>query len=594
MANNQAIVIGVNNYRFLPPLNYAKRDAEVIRDFLIEEARFDRVFFFSDDSPHVNGMSTEPFRANVLRVLRKVFELPFMSIGDNFWFFFSGHGIRCNDRDYIMPLDGDPEDVEGTGIATNYITERLRRCGAENTILILDACRGMGQRSGEGIGRQTLQDSKNTGIISIFSCSPNEYSYEVDEIEQGIFTYAFLMTLRAPTENMTVDILNVKLKEQVFNLGQQYKRPRQTPYIIAEPITKYIINLQKEVNNSFKEDESEKEYNGLIELVEKLTDILSEIKVIESQNQLDAVKHRLLSDQFRILVLGEFKRGKTTLVNAFLGREILPMSTLPCTGIPTEIKWGETPKALLHFKKVTSANADPPWEIPIVRIEDYVVIRDHFLKKNDKESSYEKLELFYPLESPWGPGIEIIDTPGLNDAESRTAIVDNYLSNVDAVIFVLSCEALGSQSELSFIRERLNIFSPKAVIFVCNRFNMIRSQEKDMIRLYAISRLASFTDYGAEGIFFVDAVKCLDGHLNGEEDEVECSGIPLLEREIKRLLIKNMKKIKIYHVLSMMKKIICELQQSNKISLTKFPNHQIPFKLAEIQQGVDYFSNLLK
>ncbi|MFN6539109.1 MAG: caspase family protein [Nostoc sp. EkiNYC01] len=64
-----------------------------------------------------------------------------MGAGDNFWFFFSGHGIRYADRDYLMPCDDDPEDIENTVIAINFVTERLRRCGADNVVLILDACR---------------------------------------------------------------------------------------------------------------------------------------------------------------------------------------------------------------------------------------------------------------------------------------------------------------------------------------------------------------------------------------------------------------------------------------------------------------------
>lgn len=45
MANNWAIVIGINQYRFLQPLNYAKRDAEAMHSFLKQEAKFDRIFY---------------------------------------------------------------------------------------------------------------------------------------------------------------------------------------------------------------------------------------------------------------------------------------------------------------------------------------------------------------------------------------------------------------------------------------------------------------------------------------------------------------------------------------------------------------------
>jgi uncharacterized caspase-like protein len=147
MAKNLAIAIGVNHYDYLQPLNYAKRDAQLMQEFLRNEAGFNQIFFFSDDSPDVGGKSTRPTRTNLLRILRQLFETPFMGAGDNFWFFFSGHGIRHAGRDYLMPSDGDPEDIENTAISINLVTERLRRCGADNVVLILDACRSLGTRA---------------------------------------------------------------------------------------------------------------------------------------------------------------------------------------------------------------------------------------------------------------------------------------------------------------------------------------------------------------------------------------------------------------------------------------------------------------
>jgi uncharacterized caspase-like protein len=53
MAKNWAIAIGINQYDYLQPLNYAKRDALLMQEFLGNEAGFERIFFFSDDSPEL-------------------------------------------------------------------------------------------------------------------------------------------------------------------------------------------------------------------------------------------------------------------------------------------------------------------------------------------------------------------------------------------------------------------------------------------------------------------------------------------------------------------------------------------------------------
>ncbi len=243
MAKNWAIAIGINQYDYLQPLNYAKRDALLMQEFLGNEAGFERIFFFSDDSPELAGKSTRPTRTNLLRILRQLFDNPFMGAGDNFWFFFSGHGIRHADRDYLMPCNGDPEDIENTAIAINFVTERLRRCGADNVVLILDACRNEGKKTGEGIGRQTAEEARQQGVISIFSCIPQEYSYEINALQQGAFTSALLEGLGIQGRCATVERLEQYLKFRVPELVRQHKNTRQTPYVIAEPVNKSHLIL---------------------------------------------------------------------------------------------------------------------------------------------------------------------------------------------------------------------------------------------------------------------------------------------------------------------------------------------------------------
>src|SRR4028118_415367 len=124
MGKNLAISIGINKYDFLQPLKYAKRDAELMQEFLRNQGGFDKVLFFSEDSPDIKGKSTRPSFINLKRVLRTMFEKPFMRDGDNFWFFFSGHGRRYNGCDYLMACDSDPGDVAGTAISISYVTEQ--------------------------------------------------------------------------------------------------------------------------------------------------------------------------------------------------------------------------------------------------------------------------------------------------------------------------------------------------------------------------------------------------------------------------------------------------------------------------------------
>lgn len=246
MGQNWAITIGINGYHNLQSLNYAKSDAEAMQAFFRQELNIQTVYHFSDDSPPIKpdygpDIRSQPTYTNLNRFFRVRFEEPFLNPGDNLWFFFAGHGKRYKERDYLMPIDVDPGDIESSGIALQYISERLRRSGADNVIMLIDACRSIsGQRDGSGFGQE-----KQQGVISLFACSPGESSYEIDELQHGAFTYALLEGLKIVGEAncATVERLYQRLRLKVTSLTQQYKKVKQTPYGVVEPPTKYHLIL---------------------------------------------------------------------------------------------------------------------------------------------------------------------------------------------------------------------------------------------------------------------------------------------------------------------------------------------------------------
>ena len=115
--------------------------------------------------------------------------------------FFSGHGRRENGIDYLIPTDGH-QNIKRSAISVEYVIQQIQKCGADNIVLILDACRDEGDSSRgiEGIGKQTEQEAYEKGVITICSCSPNEYSWELEELRQGAFTYALLEGLGSKGE----------------------------------------------------------------------------------------------------------------------------------------------------------------------------------------------------------------------------------------------------------------------------------------------------------------------------------------------------------------------------------------------------------
>jgi formylglycine-generating enzyme required for sulfatase activity/uncharacterized caspase-like protein len=262
MGRNWAITIGINGYRNLQRLNYAQQDAEAMRQLFSQELDFQHVYHFTDDSPPIpqdygSPLDSQPTYTTLRRFLRTRFEQPFLRDGDNLWFFFAGHGIRDQNRDYLMPMDGDRSDLDNSAISINYISERLRQSGADNIILLIDACRSLeGRRDGLGIGQE-----KQQGVITLFSCSPEESAYEIAELQQGTFTHVLLDSLRLQGEGncATVERLYQRLRYYVPQITQRYRGISQTPYGVIEPPTKnHLILLPRRATlddiNALKKD----------------------------------------------------------------------------------------------------------------------------------------------------------------------------------------------------------------------------------------------------------------------------------------------------------------------------------------------------
>jgi GUN4-like/Caspase domain len=242
MANNWAIVVGINNYKFLPnaSLKFAEQDALAIRQFLCEEAGFaaDQVLLCGDGT----AGSREATRAVLRQILLN--ELHRAQNADNLWFFFSGHGLS-DQRDYLMPIDGNPHDLHDTAIPIHFVVDQLRACQAKNIVLILDMCRNerpeTERKSVESVEalRQLVQDREGQqGIITLFSCGRGESSYELPGLGQGAFTYALLEGLRR--QSILRD-LEMYLARRVPELHREAGRAtrKQVPLVIPEPGWKY-------------------------------------------------------------------------------------------------------------------------------------------------------------------------------------------------------------------------------------------------------------------------------------------------------------------------------------------------------------------
>ncbi|MEM6253922.1 MAG: SUMF1/EgtB/PvdO family nonheme iron enzyme [Cyanobacteria bacterium P01_D01_bin.156] len=407
MSKNWAICIGINGYYNLKPLKYARKDAAAMRDFCLS-AGFEQVYFFAEDADPIRQnygppLRSEPTIGNLERFFRVRFERGFLEAGDNLWFFFAGHGKRFQGRDYLMPVDGDPGNVGRTGLAIRDISDRLRRCGADNIVLMLDACRDEDDRDGgEGIGVEQQQ-----GVITLFACSPSELSYEIDELQQGAFTYALLQGLRIQGEGncATLERLYQHLRYQVPDLNRRYRKQPQTPYAIVEPATKlHLILLPAQATlqdvQALKVDALEAEAETAWDLAEQLW-----IRVLvaspgdrQAVKALQRIALRCSQQPSKVKPLtfpSERPQGeRSSLVEEPKSPSQVPLSVPP----KNTMEQVEIPKVL---SKAPSKKA-PTFEFDVVKVD----AKGNIVKREQKRAEYrqESLDQGFSLDLVVIPG----------------------------------------------------------------------------------------------------------------------------------------------------------------------------------------------
>ena len=234
---------------------------------------------------------------------------------------------------------------------------------------------------------------------------------------------------------------------------------------------------------------------------------------------------RIRADQFRLMIAGEAKSGKSTFINAYLGQEILPMDVLQCSSSVVEIKYGEkltlkafyangdnkcieSKKAIQEFLHKHAALDDDYRDIPVNTINNELILKyrerpihkrviTDLIKGVEKENIhhlssdvYEKkikdyiqfmkknwdkivtqMIITYPFEEESMRGISVIDSPGVNAAGRVGDVTAKYLETADAIMFLrpITGVAVEASSFKDFLESKSVDRNPNAMFLVLTR-----------------------------------------------------------------------------------------------------------------------------
>ena len=223
--------------------------------------------------------------------------------------------------------------------------------------------------------------------------------------------------------------------------------------------------------------------NVLIANISQLSDFAKQTGYIDIAKTANKIISDVQKQTFSIAVVGEFSRGKSSLINKLLGKEILPVGNLPTTAMLTSIKYGYGENDVL---RVLNYNNE--------QLGKYSVSRDIWNKICDNKTPDDLVneKTVVTLNIPWlqEAGIEIIDTPGAGDLEdARAKVIGDALISCDAAIIVISATSPFSLSEKLFIEQRLITNKVPFLMVVITKLDLVEEDQRSEVIDYIKSKL---------------------------------------------------------------------------------------------------------
>jgi GTP-binding protein EngB required for normal cell division len=314
-------------------------------------------------------------------------------------------------------------------------------------------------------------------------------------------------------------------------------------------------------------------YRQLREALETQLLQLSRLPEMKTPSLLQLVE-KLRENRFNLVILGAFKRGKSSLINALLGEALLPTAIIPLTSVVTILGYGERLAIEVLFRdgRKRRISAD--------ELVDFITEKGN--PKNQK--GVLEVEITYP--SPYlQDGVRIIDTPGVGSVYSHnTDVAYNYLPQVDAAIFVVTVDPPLSAAEQEFLKD-IREYVHK-LFFVLNKIDYVAAAERDEAMEFTTQVLKENLATDQVKIFPVSAKLALQGKHNGHPELLDQSLLPQFEEHLRRFLYEDKGSVFLISCLSGALKVITDSTLALKVERQagSLPLQELEAKVAQFDQ----------
>ena len=206
------------------------------------------------------------------------------------------------------------------------------------------------------------------------------------------------------------------------------------------------------------------------------------LKAPQIEGTLAALEERLNDRTLSVLVLGEFNRGKSALINSMLGEAWLPTGVAPTTRVVTEVRFGAEERIEVHYRDGVCQQVDRQTLAALAGANAATGAA------GDDASLPTRAVLHLPV--PVLRHLTFIDTPGLNDPDNvPPEVIYDLLPRCDVALFVLAASFALSHSERTIIGDKLLRASLGRLVFVLGRADELDGPDDEAAVLQRVSAL---------------------------------------------------------------------------------------------------------
>ncbi len=311
-------------------------------------------------------------------------------------------------------------------------------------------------------------------------------------------------------------------------------------------------------------------------LRDELLQVIDEAATIESVSECPCseLQDKILQNRFNLVVVGQFKRGKTTFINALLGTDLLPTAVVPLTSIVTVIEYGRDIEVKVLFNNGTEKRV-PPEEL-----SEYVTEKGN--PRNEKDVA--EVIIKYPSEY-LKDGVRLIDTPGVGSVyQHNTDVAYEYLPRSDATVFLISVDQPLSKAEVDFLRD-VREYADR-IFFLQNKADYLSPEDLKESMEFIRSTLINEVGFDSPELYPVSAKLCLEGKLSGNEDKLKKSNMGLFEERLRRFLVEEKGLILVCSVSNNLMRVISEaiLRTELQLKTLRTPLEEIESKLKAFEE----------